>query len=73
MIADKNVMRGEYRLEVVKEVFPDQDGKVTYKNFRVGNRQQDYGISEAVTVSRSVQRLALLVPVETEDGDKEDV
>ena len=78
MIADKNVMRGEYRLGVVKEVFPDQDGKVrrvlvTYKNFRVGNRRQDYGISEAVTVFRSVQRLALLVPVETEDGDKEDV
>ncbi|CAB4008383.1 Hypothetical predicted protein [Paramuricea clavata] len=66
MIADKNVMRGEYRLGVVKEVFPDQDGKVrrvliTYKNFRVGSRRQDYGISEAVTVSRSVQRLALLV------------
>ena len=26
MIADKNVMRGEYRLGVVKEVFLDQDG-----------------------------------------------
>jgi hypothetical protein len=76
MIADKNLMRGEYRLRVVKEVFPYQDGKVrrvlvTYKNFRVGNHRQDYGISEAVTVSRSIQHLALLVPVETEDGDKE--
>ncbi|CAB4022925.1 RNA-directed DNA polymerase from transposon X-element [Paramuricea clavata] len=26
MIADKNVMRGEYHFGVVKEVFPDQDG-----------------------------------------------
>ena len=42
IVADRNVLRGEYRLEIVKEVFPDADGKVrrvlvTYKNFRVGN------------------------------------
>ena len=72
------MVRGEYRLGVVKEVFPDQDGKVrqvlvTYKYFRVGNCRQDYGIGEAVTVSRSIQRLALLIPVEGEDGDNEDV
>ena len=31
-----------------------------YKNFRVGERMQEYnGVSEAVTLSRSVQRLAL--------------
>lgn len=28
IIADKNVPRGEYRLGVVKEVFPDRDNKV---------------------------------------------
>ena len=38
IVADRNVLRDEYRLGIVKEVF----GKVrrvlvTYKNFRVGN------------------------------------
>jgi hypothetical protein len=69
IVADKNVLRGEYRLGVVRVVFPDRDGKVrrvlvTYKNFRVGNNPCCYGTSEAVTVSRSVQRLALIVPKE---------
>ena len=67
IVADKNVLRGEYRLALVKEVFPDRNGKVrrvlvTYKNFRVGKSAQCCGKSEAVTVSRSVQRLALIVP-----------
>ena len=65
-VPDKNVWRGEYRLAVVKEVFPDRDGKVrrvlvTYKNFHVGENTQCYGQSKAVTISRSVQRLALIV------------
>ena len=69
IVADKNVLRGEYRLALVKEAFPDRNGKVrrvlvTYKNFRVGKNPQCYGKSEAVTVSRSVQRLALIVPKE---------
>ena len=69
IIADKNVLRGEYRLGVVKEVFPDRDNKVrrvlvTYKNFRVGEDPQFHGKSEAVTVSRSAQRLAVIVPKE---------
>lgn len=63
---------------LVKEVFPGEDGKVrrvlvTYKNFHVGSSDQDYyGVSEAVTVSRSVQRLALLVPkdMDNKDNDK---
>jgi hypothetical protein len=72
IVADKNVMRGNYRLGMIQEVFPDEDGKVRrvlvkYKNFHVGNDRSYYGISEAVTVSRSVQRLALLVPVEDKD------
>ena len=77
IVADKNVLRGgDYRLGLVKEVFPDEDGKVRrvlvqYKNFRVGKDRSCYGISESVTVSQSVQRLALLVPVE-EDENKED-
>ena len=69
-------MRGNYRLGVVQEVFPDEDGKVRrvlvmYKNFHVGKYRSCYRVSEAVTVSRSVQRLALLVPVETEEDKDE--
>lgn len=69
-MADKNVLQGEYRLGIVKEVFPGADGKaqrvlITYKNFRVGDIGQTYcGVSDAVTVSRNVQRLALIVPVD---------
>ena len=68
IIADRNTMRGEYRLGLVQEVFPGKDNKVRratvmYKNFRVGEKIQTYkGYNEAVVVSRSAQRLALLVP-----------
>ena len=68
IIADRNTMRGEYRLGLVQEVFPGKDNKVRratvmYKNFRVGEKIQTYkGHNEAVVVSRSAQRLALLVP-----------
>lgn len=46
-MADKNVLQGEYRLGIVKEVFPGADGKaqrvlITYKNFRVGDIGQTY-------------------------------
>lgn len=76
IVADKNVLRGNYRLGLVQEVFPDEDGKVRhvlvkYKNFRVGKDRSCYGISDEVTVSRSVQRLALLVPVETDEDTEE--
>ena len=78
VVADKNVLRGEYRLGIVKEGFPGTDGKVrrvlvTYKNFRVGDIGQTYyGVSEAVTVSRSVQRLALIVPVDYSENEDDD-
>ena len=74
IIADRNTMRGEYRLGLVEEVFPGRDGKVRrvsvmYKNFRVGDKIQAYkGDDEAVIVHRSTQRLALLVPVDDDDN-----
>ena len=71
-------MRGNYRLGLVQEVFPDEDGKVRRvlvkcKNFRVGKDHSCYGIRESVVVSRSVQRLALLVPVEGGEDQKQTV
>ena len=78
IVEDRNVLRGEYQLGIVKEVFPNADGKVrrvlvTYKNFRVGNiGQKYYGVSDTVTVSRSVHRLALLVPVDYSKDEDDD-
>jgi hypothetical protein len=77
IIADRNTLRGDYRLGIVQEVFPSQDGKVRrvnvmYKNFQIGEKVQKYkGHNEAVIVSRSAQRLSLfIVPVDM-DQDQE--
>ena len=46
IVADKNVLRGEYRLALLKVVFPDRNDKVrrgvlvTYKSFRIGKNPQ---------------------------------
>ena len=68
MVSDSNVHRGEYRLGIVREVFPSVDGKVrrvrlSYKNFKIGD-VSCYSGTPDVTVTRSVQRLALLVPID---------
>jgi hypothetical protein len=60
LIADKNSLKGDYRLGIIQEVRPSKDVKVRsasvkYKNYKAG---------EEVVVSRSIHRLALLVPVE---------
>ena len=69
IVADKNTLRGEYRLAEVKEVFPGCDGKVRqvavrYKVYKVGEDVREYSGARDITVSRSVHRLALLVPVD---------
>ena len=79
LIGDKNTLRGEYRLGKVKETFPGRDGQVrrvslTYKNFKPGEAISHYQGAPDAEVTRAVQRLALLVPVDKEDEvvDKED-
>ena len=56
VVADRNVLRGDYRLGLIKEVFPDSDGKVRKVSLV-------FKANQAV-VTRAVQRLALLVPVD---------
>ena len=68
LVADSNTLRGEYRLARVAEVHPSKDGHircatVCYKNFRVGEAVNQYKGAPYTSVKRSVQRLALLVPV----------
>ena len=69
IVADKNTLRGDYQLALVRDVFPGQDGKVRrvtvqYKSYRTGERVHEYRGAKDIVVSRAVQRLALLVPVD---------
>ena len=69
IMADKNTLRGDYRLALVKEVFPGEDGKVRrvaiqHKSYRTGERAHDYRGARVTVVSRAAHRLALLVPAE---------
>jgi len=67
IVADQNAFRGQYKIALVKSVFPGTDGKVrrvtlTYKNFKVGEHVNRYSGSPDTEITRSVQKLALLVP-----------
>lgn len=68
LILDRNTLRGEYRLGLVQKVYPGSDGKVrkvqlSYKNYKVGEKLFVYSGVKDILVTRAVQRLALLVPV----------
>ena len=68
LVSDKNTLRGEYRLGLVRDTFKGQDGKVRrvsvmYKNFKIQGKL--YNATETV-VTRPVQSLALLVPVDSD-------
>ena len=69
IVADKNTLWGDYRLALVQDVFPREDGKVRkvtvkYKSYRTGEKVHEYRGAKDTVVSRAVQRLALLVPVD---------
>jgi hypothetical protein len=72
LISESNALKGEYRLGIVRNVFPSPDGLVrkvslAYKNFKVGEKVYEYSGSPDVMVTRSVKRLSLLVPVSNTD------
>ena len=65
-------MKAVYRLARVTKVLPSADGrvrrvKVTYKKYKVGEKVYEYKGSSDIEVERSVQRLALLVPIMESD------
>ena len=77
LIADKSPIKGDYGLGMINEVVAGNDGKVRralvkYKNYKVGERDHEYTGREEVVVSRSVHRLALLVPVEYDQEKQEE-
>ena len=60
-------MREKYHIAKVAEVFPGKDGKVrkvtiVYKTLKQGEKMRTYKGAHDTSVSRSAQRLALLVP-----------
>jgi len=66
---DSDSMRSEYRLALVKEVYPGDDHKVrkvllSYKNYKVGEKISQYSGAKDQLITRSVQRLVLIVPVD---------
>ena len=72
IVTDPGVMKAVYRLARVTKVLPSADGrvrrvKVTHKKYKVGEKVYEYKGSSDIEVERSVQRLALLVPIMESD------
>ena len=68
LVADSNVMKGEYRVAVVHAVHPSKDGiirrvSIRYMIYRTLTADMKLKDGRPSIVERSVQRLALLVPV----------
>ena len=59
LIAYKNTLRGEYRLGLVKDVFPGIDGRVrkvsvTYKKYKVDEKTYKYSGSPDTVATRAL-------------------
>jgi hypothetical protein len=69
IVADSNTVRGRYSLARVVQVHPGKDGVVRkatiqYKRYKVSDKLHEYTGGRDITVTRAVQRLAILVPWE---------
>ena len=71
MLITERGLKGNYKLAEVVETFPGPDGKVRkvslrYKNFKPGESASVYKGALDTVVIRAVQRLALIVPSESD-------
>ena len=69
LIAERG-FKAEYRLAQVVEAFPGSDGQVRkvslrYKNFKPDEPTEVYKGATDTVITRAVQKLALIVPLET--------
>ena len=70
LIQGSNLVRGNWKLGKVSDVYPDAHGKkvrrvdVQYKNLTVSEPMKQYQGKGYVTVQRPVQRLVLLIPID---------
>ena len=72
LVGDSNQMRGTYRLAEVNDVYPDERSKVRtvdvrYKNFSQNEPIGEYDGKDDTVVSRPVQQLVVLLPVDEEE------
>ena len=71
IVYEPNTIKGQYKLGLITETIPSKDGvirkvKLSYKNYKVNEKVTCYSGAPDVIVTRSVQRLSLLVPVEAD-------
>ena len=69
LVLENDSKSNTYKLARVTEATPDKDGKVrsvkvTYKSYTCKSGSTTYSVSSDITISRSVQRLCLIVPIE---------
>ncbi|XP_067937152.1 uncharacterized protein [Watersipora subatra] len=69
MVKDSNALRSQYHLAEVCQTHPDSNDTVRlvsicYKNFRSGKMTKTYSGSPDTVITRSVHKLALIIPVE---------
>ena len=72
LVADSNVMRGEYRIGKVHKVHPSKDGlirraSVKYMIYKTMSKDMKLSGGREVIVERSVQRLSILIPCTDEE------
>ena len=75
MIQDSDAFRGNYRMGVVKETYPSNDGKV--RSVRVGYKHNSPGAEYTGTkftyIDRPVRKLIVIVPVDEPSPTEEDL
>ena len=69
IVYEPNTVKGQYKLGLITETIPSKDGiirkvKLSYKNYKVNEKVTCYSGAPDKIVTRSVQRLCLLVPVD---------
>ena len=71
LVADSNALRSQYSIARIKDVYPDKQKVIRkvllcYKNHKVNGDLRTHTAGTEVEVTQSVQKLALLVPIETQ-------
>ena len=64
MVADQNAIRGDYRLALVSEGYPDHKGRV--RQVQVSYKRSDS--NKYTSVKRDVRKLVLILPIQEQDA-----
>ena len=73
LVQDSDNHKAGYKLAIVQETVRSSDGvvrkaRVLYKSYRVGDKLVPYQSTGGQSIFRPVQKLALVVPVEQNEG-----